>query len=254
MGQCWTGLRAKTRFSSTASDSNNLVESDLDCEDGSDSSVFSSSPCATMKDWRHKLTTSGGHLQSLASKIQSFRVKPGERRLYRGAGHSFAGGEVNTRGLNGDTKYSIFDTPGSDRFHFGSRSGSMQDSMSLEWDPQDCSCRITDNPLQDLAAVSLDPASEQAAFSVWESQHNTAALQEVDLVTPEYETDMMVRQIENITEVTLRETNLWNIQVNKLDNSVGAETMATHNLNKSTISTDANSFSPMSTSLDSGHF
>ena len=103
---------------------------------------------------------SGGHLQSLASKIQSFRVKPGERRLYRGAGHSFAGGEqgkeeeeeeemrvvvllilkcpgeVNTRGLNGDTKYSIFDTPGSDRFHFGSRSGSMQDSMSLEWDPQ----------------------------------------------------------------------------------------------------------------------
>ena len=105
---------------------------------------------------------SGGHLQSLASKIQSFRVKPGERRLYRGSGHSFAGGEqgkeeeeeeeievlfyyyliskcpgeVNTRGLNGDTKYSIFDTPGSDRFHFGSRSGSMQDSMSLEWDPQ----------------------------------------------------------------------------------------------------------------------
>ena len=80
---------------------------------------------------------SGGHLQSLASKIQSFRVKPGERRLYRGSGHSFAGGEqrkeeeeeeeeeemrvvvllilkcpgeVNTRGLNGDTKYSIFDT------------------------------------------------------------------------------------------------------------------------------------------------
>ena len=52
-----------------------------------------------------------------------------------------------------------------------------------------------------MAAVSLDPASEQAAFSVWESQHNTAALQEVDLVTPEYETDMMVRQIENITEV-----------------------------------------------------
>ena len=74
----------------------------------------------------------------------------------------------------------------------------------------DCSCRITDNPLQDLAAVSLDPASEQAAFSVWESQHNTAALQEVDLVTPEYETDMMVRQIENITEVGSPANTQWN--------------------------------------------
>ena len=32
--------------------------------------------------------------------------------------------------------YSIFDTPGSDRFHFGSRQDSLPDSMSLEWDPQ----------------------------------------------------------------------------------------------------------------------
>jgi len=227
------------------SDNSNLLESDLDdCSSGSsgsDSSVFSGSGCVKT-DWRQSVAAGCDRLQYLATKIQSLGVSSSQRRRYRAD-------EQNSDNKN----YSIFDTPGSDRFHFGSRHGSLPDSMSLEWDPQDCysppksTCRISDNP---LAEVTIHPTRDLATFTV---------LQEMDILTPGYDTDIMVSEIDNITETTLRETNLWNIQVNLMDYTLtdtnDSQTKQTKtNLEYSTISSDTNSFSPMSTSLDSGNF
>jgi len=257
MGDCWSGLTSKIRFCSTNSDTNNLLESDLDgyydYDSSSESSLFSNSPCLNMTSLRQRLTacTASHDLQSVTKKIQSFQLRgrgsreSREKRLYRGAGS----GGGNTEAKN----FSIFDTPGSDSFNFGSHHDSLHDSQaSLEWDPQDWNprsdCNVLDNP---LCEVKLDTANHQASFT-YDSMHN---------VMQEVETDNMVRQIDNMAQATLRETNLWNIHVNMLEtpedtekDQVSAGIELGENINKSTISTDTGSFSPMSTSLDSGNF
>ena len=73
-----------------------------------------------------------------------------DKRLYRGAGTEGVNGKdkiisghflyVSLSFLGSTTEaknFSIFDTPGSDSFNFGSHHDSIHDSQaSLEWDPQ----------------------------------------------------------------------------------------------------------------------
>ena len=76
--------------------------------------------------------------------------------------------------------------------------------LTVDWFPPE-ECKITDNP---LAGVTLDTDLVQASFTcptVWDSHHNI--MQEIDLGMPEYETDIMVKEIDNMTEVGVNQVH-----------------------------------------------
>ena len=64
------------------------------------------------------------------------------------------------------------------------------------YSPPECSCRISENP---LAEVNVNPGRDLATLTVWDRQPKV--MQEVDLDTTENDTDMIVNEIDNITEV-----------------------------------------------------
>jgi len=119
--------------------------------------------------------------KALTSKLRRFKEKKLQRRMSN-----------KTFGAGKSGNYSIFDSPGSDRFHFGDsyrdQSSSAHGSIvSLEWDSQDCykdllesspspSPRLTMNPLYlsnpsitthlpDKPLVNLDSSACTAAYS-----------------------------------------------------------------------------------------
>eukprot|EP00092_Neocalanus_flemingeri_P021155 GFUD01022929.1.p1 GENE.GFUD01022929.1~~GFUD01022929.1.p1 ORF type:complete len:312 (+),score=96.37 GFUD01022929.1:23-937(+) len=100
---------------------------------------------------------------SLTSRFKHLKKK----KLYRGVSWKAFGAEK-------PGNYSIFDSPGSDRFHFEDRWNDQNSSkhgsvVSLEWDSQDCykdvleiSPHITINPLS-LCHPSLPPSTPSPA-------------------------------------------------------------------------------------------
>eukprot|EP00090_Calanus_glacialis_P016099 TRINITY_DN25259_c0_g1_i1.p1 TRINITY_DN25259_c0_g1~~TRINITY_DN25259_c0_g1_i1.p1 ORF type:complete len:357 (-),score=61.37 TRINITY_DN25259_c0_g1_i1:192-1262(-) len=182
MGECWSGLSRRLGNQKGSSDGKCLVEMEMGLADSTDPEQLSQADAdKTTKKYclNHQRSAIGP--KALTSKLKRFK----EKKLNRGiSSKAFGSGKPGN--------YSIFDSPGSDRFHFGDGSKDQNNSahgsiVSLEWDSQDCykdlldrspSPHLTINPLSlshpsitahtaapDNPLVSLNSTTCTAVFS-----------------------------------------------------------------------------------------
>jgi len=150
MGECWSGLSKRLGNQKQNTDGRCLVEMEMGLADSTDLEQQSDADKTYGGSNRQKRHSIGS--KALTSKLRRFKEKKLKRRM---SSKTFGSGKAGN--------YSIFDSPGSDRFHFGDNYKDQPSSahgsiVSLEWDSQDCykdllesssspSPRLTMNPL-----------------------------------------------------------------------------------------------------------